>query len=102
MQRPTSGPVGGKRGSSLGGRHKRKPPKGMFINHDDLAAMASGPTGVQMLKAMEREIDSLQRHVSIPRNALFYPMTFLSILITLNTNAAAIFDSINRKLFTLI
>lgn len=63
--RPTSGPTGGKRGSPLGGRHKRKPPRGMYINHDDLAAMASGGAGVLMLKAMDRELDALQRQVSI-------------------------------------
>ncbi|KAK9876494.1 hypothetical protein WA026_013869, partial [Henosepilachna vigintioctopunctata] len=61
MQRPTSGPAGGKRGAPPGARHKRKPPRGMYINHDDLAAMASGQAGLQMLKAMERELDSLQR-----------------------------------------
>ncbi|XP_068907743.1 REST corepressor-like isoform X3 [Tenebrio molitor] len=61
LLRPTSGPTGGKRGSPLGGRHKRKPPRGMYINHDDLAAMASGSAGVLMLKAMDRELDSLQR-----------------------------------------
>lgn len=64
MLRPTSGPTGGKRGTPLGARHKRKPPRGMYINHDDLAAMASGNTGVVMLKAMDRELDSLQRQVS--------------------------------------
>lgn len=68
MLRPTSGPTGGKRGSTLGARHKRKPPKGMYINHDDLAAMASGGTGVLMLKAMDRERDSLQRQVSKIQN----------------------------------
>ncbi|XP_044748136.1 REST corepressor isoform X1 [Coccinella septempunctata] len=70
MQRPTSGPVGGKRGNSLGGRHKRKPPRGMHINHDDLAAMASGQAGVQMLKAMDREIDSLQRQVQLNKQQI--------------------------------
>ncbi|KAJ8968315.1 hypothetical protein NQ317_007565 [Molorchus minor] len=35
----------------------------MYINHDDLAAMASGNTGVMMLKAMDRELDSLQRQI---------------------------------------
>ncbi|XP_015834843.1 REST corepressor 2 isoform X1 [Tribolium castaneum] len=63
LLRPTSGPTGGKRGSPLGGRHKRKPPRGMYINHDDLAAMASGNAGVLMLKAMDRELDSLQRQI---------------------------------------
>nr|XP_023029786.1 REST corepressor 2 isoform X1 [Leptinotarsa decemlineata] len=63
LLRPTSGPTGGKRGTPLGARHKRKPPRGMYINHDDLAAMASGNTGVVMLKAMDRELDSLQRQI---------------------------------------
>lgn len=62
--RPTSGPTGGKRGTPIGGRHKRKPPRGMYINHDDLAAMATGGAGVLMLKAMDRERDALQRQVS--------------------------------------
>lgn len=68
MLRPTSGPTGGKRGSPLGGRHKRKPPRGMYINHDDLAAMATGGAGVLMLKAMDRERDALQRQVSTYKN----------------------------------
>ncbi|GJQ81513.1 putative chromatin binding protein [Trypoxylus dichotomus] len=63
LLRPTSGPTGGKRGSPLGGRHKRKPPRGMYINHDDLAAMATGGVGVLMLKAMDRERDALQRQI---------------------------------------
>lgn len=48
-------------------RHKRKPPRGMFINHDDLVAMASGPAGQgeQMLRTMDREIVSLKRQVSV-------------------------------------
>lgn len=63
--RPTSGPAGGKRGGSPGGSRARgRPPKGMHINHDDLATMASGNAGTLLLKAMERELDSLQRQVS--------------------------------------
>nr|CAH7716547.1 unnamed protein product [Callosobruchus chinensis]CAH7742566.1 unnamed protein product [Callosobruchus chinensis] len=74
LSRPTSGPTskrgcGGGSGSgsnggvSAAGRRKRKPPKGMYINHDDLAAMASGNAGVTMLRAMDRELDSLQRQI---------------------------------------
>ncbi|CAH1159503.1 unnamed protein product [Phaedon cochleariae] len=71
LLRPTSGPVaggpgkrhGGAGGGPLGARHKRRPPRGMFINHDDLAAMASGNTGVTVLRAMDRELDSLQRQI---------------------------------------
>ncbi|XP_018322383.1 REST corepressor 1 isoform X2 [Agrilus planipennis] len=61
--RPTSGPTGGKRGTPLGVRHKRKPPRGMYINHDDLAAFATGNAGAIMLKAMDREVESLQRQI---------------------------------------
>jgi hypothetical protein len=50
----------------------------MYINHDDLVAMAAGPPapapasqGDQMLKAMDREIVSLKRQVS-----LFLPLMF--------------------------
>lgn len=64
MLRPTSGPTAGKRGAPLGARHKREPPRGMYINHDDLTAMASGSTGIQMIKAMDRELESLHRQVS--------------------------------------
>lgn len=36
----------------------------MYINHDDLAAMATSGAGVLMLKALNREQDALQRQVS--------------------------------------
>ncbi|CAB3360291.1 Hypothetical predicted protein [Cloeon dipterum] len=48
-------------------RNKRKPPRGMYINHDDLVSMATGPAGQgeNMLKAMDREIVSLKRLVQL-------------------------------------
>ncbi|XP_066152955.1 REST corepressor 1-like isoform X1 [Euwallacea fornicatus] len=62
--RPTSGPMGGKRGLGPGGsRAKGRPPKGMHINHDDLATMASGNAGTLLMKSMERELNSLQRQI---------------------------------------
>ncbi|XP_030763542.1 REST corepressor 1 isoform X2 [Sitophilus oryzae] len=66
--RPTSGPaLAGKRGAAGGNsaasRARRRPPKGMHINHDDLATMASGNAGTLLLRAMERELDSLQRQI---------------------------------------
>lgn len=66
--RPTTGPVR-REGRPLPHsllRHKRKPPRGMYINHDDLVCMATGPAGQgeSMLKAMDREIVSLKRLVS--------------------------------------
>ncbi|XP_063230264.1 REST corepressor 1 isoform X2 [Bacillus rossius redtenbacheri] len=75
--RPTTGPVKRDRHCHVLLRHKRKPPKGMYINHDDLVAMASGPPaaapsaqGEQMLKAMDREIVSLKRQVQNNKQTL--------------------------------
>ena len=47
-------------------KNSGKPPKGMYVNHDDLVALATGPTtqGEQILKAMDREIVSYKRTVS--------------------------------------
>ncbi|XP_019865880.1 REST corepressor 1 [Aethina tumida] len=63
--RPTSGPAAGTRGGSGpdGGRQRLKPPRGMFINHDDLAVMASGNAATIMLRGMEREVSSLQTQI---------------------------------------
>jgi len=70
--RPTTGPAR-RDGSKAGGSQKYsallknsgKPPKGMYINHDDLVALAKGPSsqGEQILKAMDREIVSYKRTV---------------------------------------
>lgn len=92
--RPTTGPFYGKRsrgttgaaaaGSGGGGtananaadRHKRKPPRGMYINHDDIVALASpeneqtagrgggGGGGDDLLASMDREINTLLSQVS--------------------------------------
>ena len=78
--RPTTGP-GRKDGSKAGGTQKYnallknsgKPPKGMYINHDDLVSLATGPSsqGEQLLKSMDREVVSYKRTVSIFRNNFF-------------------------------
>ncbi|KAJ9584322.1 hypothetical protein L9F63_021322, partial [Diploptera punctata] len=75
--RPTTGPVKRDRHCHVLLRHKRKPPRGMYINHDDLVAMATGPPalapanqGDQMLKAMDREIVSLKRQVQNNKQSL--------------------------------
>lgn len=40
--RPTSGPLQSRRCRSNGmERYKRKPPRGMYINHDDIVALAT-------------------------------------------------------------
>ena len=76
--RPTTCPAR-KDGSKAGGTQKYmnlmknsgKPPKGMYINHDDLVALATGPTsqGEQLLKTMDREIVSYKRTVSCLYNS---------------------------------
>lgn len=70
--RPTSGPSYlGKRPRSTmttggGEKHKRKPPRGMYINHDDIVTLASHPNADsdQLLASMDREIVSLMSQVS--------------------------------------
>ncbi|XP_013136341.1 PREDICTED: REST corepressor 3 isoform X2 [Papilio polytes] len=72
--RPLCGPSG-RRGPGKQQRYKHRLPRGIYINHDDLVAMATGPQpgdppqpglvnqGEAMLKAMDREIISLKRQV---------------------------------------
>lgn len=69
--RPTTGPA--RKDGSKGAAQKynalmknaSRPPKGMYINHDDLVSLATGPTlqGDQLLKSMDREIVSYKRVV---------------------------------------
>ena len=48
-------------------KNNSRPPKGMYINYDDLVTMATGPNtqGEHLLKSMDREIVSYKRVVSI-------------------------------------
>ena len=66
--RPTTGPSYlGKRSRNNSGaneRHKRKPPRGMHINHDDIVALATHEADQAnrndaLLATMDREIVSL-------------------------------------------
>ena len=66
--RPTTGPIrkdGTKSKHSLF-KNNSAPPKGMYVNHDDLVALATGPQtqGEALLKSMDREIVSYKRVVS--------------------------------------
>lgn len=56
-------PGGGAGGGA--GRGKRKPPRGMFLQYDDLVGMATGPPGQgdAILRAMDSEVISLKRQV---------------------------------------
>ncbi len=65
--RPTTGPMrkdGTKSKHSLF-KNGNRPPKGMHVNHDDLVALATGPStqGEALLKSMDREIVSYKREV---------------------------------------
>ncbi|XP_035438167.1 REST corepressor 3 isoform X1 [Spodoptera frugiperda] len=73
--RPLCGPSGRRGPGSKQQRYKHRLPRGIYINHDDLVAMATGPQpgdppqpglinhGEAMLKAMDREVISLKRQV---------------------------------------
>lgn len=67
--RPTSGPGYGKRSRANGLEHKRKPPRGIYINHDDIVALAcpeQANRSDDLLASMDREINALLTQV---RNA---------------------------------
>lgn len=67
-QRPITGPSFGKRGRGVE-RHKRKPPRGMHINHDDIVALATSDQtdqgGVNLLASMDRESNTLLSQVCV-------------------------------------
>lgn len=48
-------------------RSKRKPPRGMHLNYDDLVAIVTGPSGEgdTILRSMDSEIVSFKRQVII-------------------------------------
>ncbi|OXU23873.1 hypothetical protein TSAR_010314 [Trichomalopsis sarcophagae] len=55
--------------SSMPGRsNKRKPPRGLVVNHDDLAALAGQPNqAISTLQAIDTEIVSLKRQSCLPK-----------------------------------
>ncbi|XP_018803008.1 PREDICTED: REST corepressor isoform X1 [Bactrocera latifrons] len=66
-KRPTSGPYFGKRSRDRNAeRHKRKPPRGMYINHDDIVALArANDNQDELLANTDREIVSLLSQVQL-------------------------------------
>ena len=46
-------------------RHKKKPPRGMYLSQQDLLALATGPPGQgdALLKQLDAELVQLKRHV---------------------------------------
>lgn len=65
--RPTSGPsyLGKRPRNAAGDKHKRKPPRGMYINHDDIVTLAKNPNAEsdQLLSTMDREVVALMSQV---------------------------------------
>ncbi|KAI9590366.1 REST corepressor isoform X1 [Glossina fuscipes] len=71
-KRPTSGPYFGKRSRDRNAeRHKRKPPRGMYINHDDIVALASANDNQdELLANVDREIVSLLSQVQLNKQQI--------------------------------
>lgn len=95
--RPLCGPAGRRGGGKLQ-RYKHRLPRGIYINHDDLVAMATGPQpphahnqGEAMLRAMDREVVSLKRQVSaVPCRLVVQQTNKQHILITLHSEPSAV------------
>uniref|UniRef100_W8BW02 REST corepressor n=1 Tax=Ceratitis capitata TaxID=7213 RepID=W8BW02_CERCA len=66
-KRPTSGPYFGKRSRDRNSeRNKRKPPRGMYINHDDIVTLArANDNQDELLANTDREIVSLLSQVQL-------------------------------------
>lgn len=99
--RPLCGPSGRRGPGSKQQRYKHRLPRGIYINHDDLVAMATGPQpgdppqpglvnqGEAMLKAMDREIISLKRQVRCNP-----PQIVSSIVLSNNTHSHSYIDTL--------
>lgn len=48
-------------------KHKRKPPRGMYLNYEDLQVIVNGPQGQAdaLLKSLDQELVSLKRQVVV-------------------------------------
>lgn len=74
--RPTVGPSKprDRHANSVLARSKRKPPRGMYINHDDLVTLSSAEQpqqgGDAILKSMDRDIVALKRQVQSNKQIL--------------------------------
>lgn len=60
-------------------RNKRLPPRGMYVNHDDLQAIASQPKGQEqtILLGMDHEVVSLKYKVCCTIQFLYHVLSFL-------------------------
>ncbi|XP_017029041.1 REST corepressor isoform X1 [Drosophila kikkawai] len=75
-RRPISGPESNAprrsthNSAAAADRSKRKPPKGMYINHDDLTALASCENPIQYLSEGDRKITSLMAEIQKNRQMM--------------------------------
>lgn len=65
MKASSSSQTGSTDGLSLMSKQKRKPPRGMFVDKEDLMLLATGPpgTGEAILRGLDQEIVSIKRQV---------------------------------------
>lgn len=72
--RPTTGPIRRDKpaGIASSGRHKRKPPRGMYLDHEDLVTFSAEPEiqSDAVLKGMDGEIVALKRLVQKNKQVL--------------------------------
>ena len=61
-----------------GRTNKRKPPRGLVVNHDDLAALASQSSQAEAHKAFDSEIVNLKRQVCTVKNFTTSKQSLLS------------------------
>ena len=81
-------------------KNNGKPPKGMYVNHDDLVSLATGPStqGEQLLKGMDREIVSFKRIVS----KIFFFLVFVVLAIVLVSWGTTSQYSFNKEIVELL
>ena len=80
--KPTSGPT---KKQDLKDRHnpiksKRKPPRGMYLSHEDLKTIALGPPGQgdAVLKSMDSEVVALKRQVNVQNRTFSHKCLYFS------------------------
>lgn len=65
-------------------RAKKKPPKGMHLNSDDVTAMSSsGPAAVSVLRQLDMELIAIKRQVRV--SLLLSNITFISVFYIFET-----------------
>ena len=82
--RPTTGPIRRDKpaGIASSGRHKRKPPRGMYLDHEDLVTFSAEPEiqSDAVLKGMDSEIVALKRLVYLCKLVAIYFPKFVILI----------------------